>query len=302
MAKKRKSGSPPAAGAKKNASGTKKQGAAIAKKNKDRHRFGDPSDLLAAHYSIQLFHVPTGTKVKFKGWVTNFNDSYQSNWNTEDTYGRMDPITTFQNTTRVITVEWDVIAAHKTEAKDNMANCEKLFKMLYPTYSSGADSAGSLSGAPIFKLKFGNLISKAGEPAIADVSTAGLMGTMGGFEYSPDFDAGFFLESGAMYPQTISLSAEFQVIHNFQVGWSAETGMFRANKFPYGTQDDGYGMSLDPRGASSGGADASGASLPDFTPTGMDGGMSMAPPESSTAASRQKKKAKAMTSSSRGKK
>ena len=308
MAKKRESGAPPAEGATKNATGTKNQGAAKAKKDRDRHRFGDPADFLAEHYSIQLFHVPTSTKVKFKGWVTSFNDSYQSNWNTEDAYGRMDPITTFQNTSRVITVEWDVIAAHMTEAKDNMASCEKLFKMLYPTYTSGPDSAGALSGAPIFKLKFGNLISKAGEPALADVSTAGLMGTMGGFEYSPDFDAGFFLESGAMYPQTISLSAEFQVIHNFRVGWDAETGMFRTGKFPYGAHEEGYGISVDPGGGygmsmdpGSAGPNASGVSLPDGTPTGMDGGMSMAP-QTQTIASRQKKKTKTMTSSSRGKK
>lgn len=216
----------------------------MAKKNtnrsdRDLNSFGDPSDLLARNYSIHFFHVPTGSKVKFKGLITSFSDSYQSNWNTDDSYGRMDPITTFQNTARVITVEWDVVAAHKTEAKNNMANCEKLFKMLYPTYTTNQDSAGAISAAPVFKVKFGNLISKAGQPAVADVKTSGLMGTMGGFEYSPDFDAGFFLERGAMYPQTISLSAEFQVIHNFKVGWSDTDQEFRTKKFPYGEQSKG---------------------------------------------------------------
>tara|TARA_R110002096_G_scaffold51869_2_gene135315 strand:- start:191 stop:751 length:561 start_codon:yes stop_codon:yes gene_type:complete len=146
----------------------------------------------------------------------------------------MDPITTFQNTSRVITIEWDVISAHMTEAKQNMTNCEMLFKMLYPTYISKDNSAGTISAAPLFKIKFGNLISKAGRAAIADVATSGLVGTIGGFDYSPDFDAGFFLDAGSMYPQTISLSAEIQIIHNFQVGWDAAAGGFRTENYPYG--------------------------------------------------------------------
>lgn len=71
-------------------------------------------------------------------------------------------------------------------------------------------------------------------PAGAKVGTSGLLGTMGGFEYAPDFDAGFFLESSNMYPQTISLSAEFQVVHNFQVGWKEGSNEFRTKNFPYG--------------------------------------------------------------------
>lgn len=205
------------------------------KQDRDNNKFGDPSDLLAHDYSIDLMHVPTGTKIKFKAWVTSFSDSYQSNWNTEDAYGRMDPITTFQNTARTITIEWDVVSAHESEAKKNMKACETLFKMLYPTYVTGQDNAGAISGAPLFKMKFGNLVGKAGTSALSGVETGGLMGTMGGFEYSPDFDAGFFLDGGNMFPQTISLSAEFQVVHNFKVGWDDTANEFRTSDFPYGS-------------------------------------------------------------------
>ncbi len=210
------------------------QGRRIATRDHDRASFGDPSDFLKDKYNIQILHVPTRQKVKFKAWVTSFSDSYSSNWNTEDTYGRMDPITTFNSTSRVITIEWDVVAAHKSEAKGNMKNCELLFKMLYPTYLGMDDNAASISAAPVFKVKFGNLISSDRGAATSGVEEAGLLGTMGGFEYSPDFDAGFFLGNGAMYPQTISLSAEFQVIHNFKVGWDANTSTFRSDGYPYG--------------------------------------------------------------------
>ena len=216
-----------------------KKGQELESQQRDRSDWFDPTDHLAPNYSVELFHVPTGTTVKFKGFVTSFTDSYSSNWNTEQAYGRMDPITTFQNTARTINIEWDVIAAHESEAKRNMAKCEALFRMLYPTYLSGDDNAGSIASAPLFKVKFGNLISKAGSQAGADAATSGLLGTLGGFEYSPDFDAGFFLDAGAMFPQTISLTAEMQVIHNFPVGWDAEKNTFRTSNYPYGRDELG---------------------------------------------------------------
>lgn len=273
-----------------------KKGKAVQKRQEAKNIFADPSDFLQEHYSIQFYHVPTTARVRFKAWVTSFSDSYQSNWNTEDAYGRMDPITTFQNTTRVITIEWDVVAASKPEAISNMDKCERLFKMLYPTYqASSGDSAGSIAGAPIFKVKFGNLISTPGAPALGGVSTSGLMGTMGGFDYSPDFEAGFFLSNGAMYPQRISLSAEFQVIHNFQVGWNDETSHFRAHNYPYGArkeQQKGLETAQDTLAAMSGEREL--GDLPN-APIGA-----LAPPTESFA-KRKAKKIKKMTKA-RGKK
>ena len=51
-------------------------------------------------YMINIFHIPTSRGLSFKAWVQNFSDSYQSNWATEESYGKMDPIATFQNTRR----------------------------------------------------------------------------------------------------------------------------------------------------------------------------------------------------------
>ena len=81
--------------------------------------FSDDSNLLANQhkYVIDIYHVPTGKNVEFKAWISSFSDSYESNWDTQDVYGRMDPISTFQNTKRSITLEWDVVAASMEEAK-----------------------------------------------------------------------------------------------------------------------------------------------------------------------------------------
>ena len=196
----------------------------------------DESDELANkhRYIIDFYHVPTGRSVTFKAWVSSFSDSYESNWDTTDVYGRMDPISTFQNTKRNISMEWDVIAGSLAEAKDNMGRCEMLFAMLYPTYDGDTDNASNLQQAPLFKIKFGNLITAPSTANAATAENAGLLGTLSGFEYSPDFEAGFFTPAvGMMYPQSITLSAEFQVLHSFPLGWSKNK--FRGGeKFPYG--------------------------------------------------------------------
>ena len=58
------------------------------------------------------------------------------------------------------------------------------------------------------------------------------MGTISGFTYEPDFDAGFFDEGvGTLYPQTINLAMEYTVNHTHQLCWGPE-GTREAN-FPY---------------------------------------------------------------------
>ena len=196
--------------------------------------FFDPSDHLEkAGYVIDVHHIPTGRSVAFKAWVTSFSDAYTSNWNTEDTYGRMDPITTFQNTTRTISIEWDVVASSVTKAKEEMQKCELLLSMLYPTYE-GHDNASSIKAAPLFRLKYVNLISAPNTATAGNAKTGGLVGTFSGLTYSPDFDAGFFAGGGKVYPQLISLSAEFKVLHHFKVGWDDASKKFREGGFPYG--------------------------------------------------------------------
>ncbi len=83
---------------------------------------------------LDFFHVPSGISVAFKGMINNFSDQYTSEWNTETVYGRMDPIPAFQGTARTISIEWDVVAGSVEESKLNMAKCETLMAMLYPTH------------------------------------------------------------------------------------------------------------------------------------------------------------------------
>jgi len=241
---------------------------------------GDNTDLLANKKGlvIDIFHIPSKSNVSFKAFVTSYQDKFASEYNTEDVYGRMDPIQTFKATKRNISLGWDVVSASAKEAKENLTRCTTLFQMLYPSYAAtgatsagGTGSASTITGGPIFRLKFANLIQDVSavisEGAAASAETAGLVGTISGFTYEPDFDAGFFDEGiGTLYPQTINLSMEYTVNHTHELGWKAEgdKSTNRTVPFPYnhsgeeGEPGVGIPTTTDPDEAETAGAETTG--------------------------------------------
>ena len=220
-------------------------------------QYDDKSTGLAINrlYLLDFFHVPSGKHVVFKAMINSFSDQYTSEWSTENVYGRMDPISQFQGTQRVISLDWDVVAASVEEAKLNMKKCQLLMSMLYPTYeaSSGDSSATLINTAPLFKFKFGNFAMDAAmgtEAASATAQDAGLVGYIGGFTFEPDFESGILEDygqpdprtgvpyggdvkgKGHFFPQHMKLAAEFTVLHTHKLGW--EGAERREAMFPYG--------------------------------------------------------------------
>ena len=58
---------------------------------------GESSFMKACNVFIQFQHIPSGEVVRFYGILDNFQDNYTPKWNEQSAYGRMDPISTFQN-------------------------------------------------------------------------------------------------------------------------------------------------------------------------------------------------------------
>jgi len=233
-------------------------------------------NMLFQRFHIQLKHLPSGENVYFKAMLTQFEDQYTSDWNTEQVFGRMDPIRSFRGTQRQITLGWDVVAASLAESRHNLAECSKFLRMLYPSYGNATvtarledspppeegsttqaaaeeevtesraeappspQNAATIKGAPLFKLKFANLIQSAATSTSASTSIeTGLVGTIDGLTYSPDVDQGFFdpvegANNSILYPQTIKLSFGFMVSHEHPLGWDSNDKKFRSDGvFPY---------------------------------------------------------------------
>ncbi len=112
---------------------------------------------------ISFFFEPTGEYVYFKAFITTFSDTYTPNYNTSQVFGRTDPIHIYQNTSRDISLAFDIPAASESEAFENLGRVQKLIHMLYPGYldiSGDGSNALTLAEAPLVRLKVMNLLSK----------------------------------------------------------------------------------------------------------------------------------------------
>mgnify|MGYP005825482849 CR=1 FL=1 len=179
--------------------------------------------------------------VVFRAFLTSFSDKYASNWNETPVFARMDPIYTYQNTTRVISFGIDVPAYGILEARDNLEKFSKLVRMIYPTYSKAAKGHG-LKTSPIVGIKFGNLISDAGQG-----SKRGLFGILGGVEVTPEVDAGFFMapddnKSTGLFPKLFKASFEFKPLHSHLLGDSGDNGAWP--NFPYNMVEASRAISM----------------------------------------------------------
>ena len=139
-------------------------------------------------FTIHIMHLPTSEKVSFEGWVTQFSDSFSSNWSSTPVYGRQDPLPAFENTQRTISLGFDVVSDSMQQAIQNLVNVNRLIEFLYPMYEGGGRKLqNTLKAAPLLGLRWTNLISNAaaGEYLYGYIQ--------GGVNYAPDIGEGGFI-------------------------------------------------------------------------------------------------------------
>tara|TARA_R100001443_G_scaffold45943_3_gene58932 strand:+ start:232 stop:912 length:681 start_codon:yes stop_codon:yes gene_type:complete len=198
----------------------------------------------------------TGDYVVFPAFLTSFNQSFTSTWNEEDVYGRMDPIATFQNTRRSISLAFDVPSSNLLTAKDNLKECDTLTKFLYPGYQRQLDRSESafydmnnqvdprslgqslgylINAPPLVSVKFANLITAGGSNPGAAAS-GGQLGYLQGLEWTPVLEMGMFSDGkNNLYPKVISLSFTLNVLHQDDKGWENNKWIKGSNGFFGGT-------------------------------------------------------------------
>ena len=202
---------------------------------------------------ISITSAVTGYVVEFPAFLTDFSQTFDATWNSENVFGRMDPIATYQGTKRSISLGLDIPAGSIGEAQDNLKRCSSLTTMVYPGYNNGV-----LSKAPLVRIKFANLIvgkvdtvdpeeTKSGDlnkatttminerhdkeantitrDQVTDFDTfeyeaesksskrGGLLGWIGGLSWKPNLEMGMFAGSKDFFPKVISMSFQFNVLH-----------------------------------------------------------------------------------------
>lgn len=180
----------------------------------------DHTDILANHHFqyIEIYHIPSQTSIAFKAAMTQFQDNYKSDWTQTQVYGRMDPIGTFQRTSRTISVGFNVMAASIYEGEENMQRMSALSQMLYPEFKE-TNGASIVQGGPLLKIKFMNWISN-GNPE-GSAKDSGLVGWVDNVSFSPDLEVGVFQDNAIIIPKKFDVNFTFFVIHEEQnaPGW-----------------------------------------------------------------------------------
>ena len=202
---------------------------------------------------LTIKSVVNNKVVEFPAFLTDFSQTFDATWNTEDVFGRMDPIATYQGTKRTMSLGFDVPAGSLTAAEGNLARCADLVKMVYPIYNE----KGILSKPPLVRIRFANLIrgrlliekegtnrsttekeglgnvientvrgeeinfstddgeGQAGEATVpvSNDKYGMLLGWISGLSWKPNLEMGMFAKDDEFYPKVISLSFSYNILH-----------------------------------------------------------------------------------------
>ena len=195
---------------------------------------------------LKIMSVPTQRQIWFPAFLTEFSQTFDASWNTEEVFGRMDPIATYQGTKRTMTLSFDLPAGSLDEAKVNLEGCSELVKMVYPIYSS--DVVGKVSNDPntiqvnsqkmiernpgaflspdrsggtveVLKRSSNTILSKPPlvriqfANLISGVDPDGLLGWISGLSWKPNLEMGMFVSNDQFFPKIIALNFSFNILH-----------------------------------------------------------------------------------------
>ena len=200
-----------------------------------QNNFVDSTDAYAnAGMRISFEHLPSGKKVFFKAFITAFNESFTSDWNTENVFGRIDGIHMFKQTTRTATLGFDVPAATFSEAYENLARVDQLRSFLYPTYVNVQDAL-TINQSPLVRVGLFNLLANnpgsegitfdefASLQAAENILKEGALTVVKSLNIVHNLERDGLMEAGSQaggLPRTISVTVDLIIIHEENMGWT----------------------------------------------------------------------------------
>ena len=216
---------------------------------------GDPAERDYAekkNFFIRFSAMNTGLSTEFKAFITTYDDSFQSEWSSEQPFGRTDASRQFSHTMRRIDMSWSAVAFDEAEALENLQKCTALTQMLYPVYEDrggvqvAADSTiiqpphMGISAPPLIMVEFANLMKTITPNNVSIFGTVqselgsstgqGLIACIESYTFSPRIQEGFFdimhEDMHMLLPKVIDLSCRFVVLHQVSPG-IAMTGVDR---------------------------------------------------------------------------
>ena len=183
--------------------------------------------------------------INFKAFITTFNDTYVSDWKTEQVYGRGDGVPIFKSTRRKLTLGFKAPAINPGEAYENLGKVQKLLQFLYPSYTTNEDKISqTISRSPLVRIKFMNFMRNVDGISMNydanpgnlydnyDMSGEGLLGAITNMTVLHHLeDESGVIEKGTsegfqgILPKVIEINLDFDPQHEHPLGWDLK-GVF----------------------------------------------------------------------------
>ena len=164
-----------------------------------------------------LRKTPRGYRtIYFRPLNLTFSKAISPEWSEGGAFGRVDPIVSYQKTTRTYSVSFELHAFAPEDLKVMYQKMTWLDSMCYPSY--GSDSL--MRSGPVIKMRIGDAVN---------TETGGLSGIIKGLNY--DFAESLWeLKKGYKVPMSFKVSLDFMALHEGPVG--VLNGAFGVFKLP----------------------------------------------------------------------
>lgn len=194
-------------------------------------------------YNIQIrpLHLSYSEqrRLYFPAIITNLKNNFETKWEEENVYGKMDPIGSFSGTSRKISLSFRIVSTSDDECIDNLNSLSSLINMIYPTFVGKGDKDSNtsiLQKPPFFELKFMNILG--GEKV-----QSGLRGYFLSFDVDTPFgteDTSIYIDDSKLFFTDATVTLDFRVLHQSPVGWyeSNKDGGDMSPGYPFGASID----------------------------------------------------------------
>ena len=206
----------------------------------------DPTTIDPDFQVLEVQSLISGELVNVDGAITSLSDSWAIGFNEEVVYGRIDPIPTYSNTTRTISISLDLVPLSNGaegmawDAVGAQAIVARLAQMIYPAHESTTGWNGAvLKAPPLMQIRLNNVICGKNGGFLKvflkafNVTTQhdGLYSVVDVQQSTSNFDF-----DNQIYFNRLTLNFEFGVLHDFEIG-HRKNGSVKNSSYPFNFAD-----------------------------------------------------------------
>lgn len=175
--------------------------------------------------TIYIYSYILNKVMQFPAFLTEISDTRNSMWSTNEIYGRINPIYTYKNTVRKISIAFDVPCSSVDDSiKFNSLLRIDMKNSMYSNYKSREEepSRFSIATPPFHRIRYCNLIKSNRSYTQTDSSgnliQDGIFGWLDGYNFSPKIEDGFFINRKNYFAKMFSVNLTLNVIHEHLLG------------------------------------------------------------------------------------